>query len=312
MRTGGVGCGQDGRVSTLTGLGAFPLSPVRDDALDLAALRRLVERAVAAEVDTVAVLGSTGSYAYLDRDERRRVARAAVEAAGGTPVVVGVGALRTSWARRLADDAQEAGASAVLLAPVSYQPLTDDDVLGLYTDVTAGLSVPLVVYDNPTTTRFVFGDDLLAAVAALPQVGSVKIPGVPTDPGQARARVDALRALLPDHVTIGVSGDALGVAGLLAGCDAWYSVVGGLLPRLAVALTRAARAGDVATAEAGAARLAPLWELFATHGSLRVTAALAEHLGLVTAPALPRPLQGLGDADRAEVARVADALALAD
>lgn len=40
----------------------------------------------------------------------------------GIPVVVGVGATRTSHVQALADDAQDAGASAVLLAPVSYQP----------------------------------------------------------------------------------------------------------------------------------------------------------------------------------------------
>ncbi|MEU5924377.1 hypothetical protein ABZ817_12070 [Streptomyces antimycoticus] len=69
-------------------------------------------------------------------------------------MIVGIGALRTRHVLEAAEDAQSAGAAGVLLAPVSYQPLTDDEVFGLFEDVTAGLSVPLVVYDNPRTTRF--------------------------------------------------------------------------------------------------------------------------------------------------------------
>jgi 4-hydroxy-tetrahydrodipicolinate synthase len=57
--------------------------------------------------------------------------------------------------------------------------------------------------------------------------------------------------------------------------------------------------------------LRPLWELFARHGgSLRVIAVIAEHLGLVAAPALPRPIRGLYGADRAEVVDVIERLGL--
>jgi 4-hydroxy-tetrahydrodipicolinate synthase len=298
-----------------TGLSAFPLTPLRDDTVDLGAFERLVGRLDDAGVDSITALGSTGSYLYLDRDERRLVARAAVASAGATPVMVGIGALRTSQVQRLADDAQEAGAAAVLLAPVSYQALTDDDVLGLYTDVTAGLSVPIVVYDNPGTTHFTFTDDLYARIAALPNVASIKIPPVPADPAEAAARVQRIRALLPEHVTIGVSGDSAAATGLGAGCDAWYSVIGGLLPEPALAITRGALADDAAgdaagheAAAAASARLEPLWQLFREHGSLRVTAALAEHLGLVTGPSLPLPLRGLDTAARARVAAFAETL----
>ena len=91
--------------------------------------------------------------------------------------MVGIGAVRTEHVIALAHDAQEAGAAAVMLAPVSYQPLTEDEVYGLYADVTAELSVPLCVYDNPGTTHFAFSDDLHASVAALPNVQAIKLPG---------------------------------------------------------------------------------------------------------------------------------------
>ena len=289
-----------------TGLSAFPLTPVTDHGVDEAAFAGLVERP-AGRVDSITALGSTGSYPYLDRAERSRVARLAVEHAGSTPVFVGIGALRTREVRALAEDAQRAGASGVLLAPVSYQPLTDDEVFGLYADVTAELSVPLVVYDNPGTTHFTFTDELHGRIAELPNVASVKIPGVPDG---ARDRVARLRAQLPSSVTIGTSGDPLAATGLGAGCDAWYSVLAGTVPEPAVAITSAARSGDFAAAATESDRLEPLWELYRRHGSLRVISAVAEVLGLVGHPNLPRPLRALPEQDRREVAAVVEQLRL--
>lgn len=291
-----------------TGLSAFPLTPLRDDAFDEEAYARLIERLVAAGTDSITALGSTGSYMYLDRDERRRVARAAVALAGDVPVMVGIGALRTSQVQRLADDAQDAGARAVLLAPVTYQALDDDEVFALFEDVTAGLSVPLVVYDNPRTTRVTFTDELYERIATLPNVASIKIPGVPARPEDATARVQAIRERITEKVSIGVSGDWSAATGLNAGCDAWYSVIAGTLPEPALAITRAAQAGDAMSATAESDRLQPLWDLFVEYGGYRVTAAIAEHLELVAPDCLPRPVQGLRPEARARVTQVVDRL----
>ena len=216
-----------------TGLSAFPLTPLADDAVDEPAFVRLIERLSEAKVDSITALGSTGSYAYLSGEERSRVARLAVEHAGATPVFIGVGALRTSHVLANAEMAEQAGASALLLAPMTYQPLTEDDVFELFRTVTANSSLPVIVYDNPGTTHFTFTTELYGRIAELPGIASIKIPGVPADPEQAQARVQEIRAAVPAHVTIGVSGDAKAAAGLAAGCDAWYSVIGGTLPALA-------------------------------------------------------------------------------
>lgn len=293
-----------------TGLSAFPLTPINGDAVDEGAFIGLIERLAGTGVDSITALGSTGSYAYLAPDERARVARLAVEHAGTTPVFVGVGALRTSQVLANVASAEQAGARGVLLAPMTYQPLTDDDVFELFRTVAERTELPVIVYDNPGTTHFSFTVELYARIAELPGIASIKIPGVPTDPA-ASERVAAIRAAIPKHVTIGVSGDAVAATGLNAGCDAWYSVIGGTLPDPALTITRAAQEGRAADAAAESERLAPLWRLFAElGGSLRVVAAIAEQLGLAPVRCLPLPIQGLGDADRARIAGVVDELRL--
>lgn len=294
------------------GLSAFPLTPMDESGIDMPAFARLVQRLVAAGVDSIGALGSTGSYAYLSRAERAQLAALAVEQAQGVPVVVGIGALRTRDVLALADDAQKAGASGLLLAPVSYQKLTDDEVYGLYQAVSRAVSVPIVVYDNPGTTRFEFSDALHGRIAQLPHIASIKIPGVPADAAEAKARVQRLRAVVPAHVSIGVSGDALGAKGLVAGCDAWYSVIGGLWPQTTLAITRAALAGDTAQALELSHRLAPLWSWFQQKGgSLRSVATAAELMGLARSPCLPLPLHTLQGADRAAFAALLQTLDLA-
>ena len=294
-----------------TGLSAFPLTPLKDDSVDEASFIAIVERLVAAGVDSITALGSTGSYAYLSSDERARVARLAVENAGDTPVFVGVGALRTSQVLAHVEAAETGGAAGVLLAPMTYQPLTEDDVFELFRTVTERTELPVIIYDNPGTTRFPFTIDLYGRIAQLPGIASIKIPGVPTDPTKAREHVDAIRAAVPEHITIGVSGDPVASTGLNAGCQTWYSVIGGTLPEPALALTRAAQEGRIDDAIAESDRLSSLWGLFADFGgSLRVVAAIAEHQGLAARRCLPLPIQGLTDAQRARVADVVDALGI--
>jgi 4-hydroxy-tetrahydrodipicolinate synthase len=270
-----------------TGLSAFPLTPMGDEP----AFERLVGRLAAAGVDSIGALGSTGSYAYLTREERARAARVAVRAADGVPVMVGIGATRTERVIEVAEDAADAGVSAVMLAAVSYQALTEEEVFGLFEDVTAAISLPVCVYDNPGTTHFSFSDELHARVASLPNVAAIKLPG----PGAAE-RISTLRANVPAHVAVGVSGDQYAAGALDAGADVWFSVIGGLFPQVALQIVRDRRSEH----------LEPVWALFRKHGGIRVVATAAVALGLAGEDNLPRPLKLL---DRAEVEPMLELLA---
>ncbi|RCW39160.1 dihydrodipicolinate synthase family protein [Paenibacillus prosopidis] len=293
-----------------TGLSAFPLTPMNESGIDEKAFIRLLKRLTSARVDSIGVLGSTGSYVYLNREERLRVTQLAIEYAEGIPVMIGISSLRTRDVLQLAEDAQKAGANGVLLAPVSYQQLTEDEVFSLYETVTKSLTVPLCVYDNPSTTHFRFSDELHGKIARLRHVRSIKIPGVPKDLVSAKERVEQLRAHISYDVTIGVSGDAYAAVGLNAGCEAWYSVLGGLYPDICLKITRSALAGRSVEAESQSAHLDPLWKMFQKYGSLRVVAAVAEMQGLTGNPSLPLPLQGLNEIARRELADILTSLEL--
>ena len=284
-------------MTLFTGLSAFPLTPIDDEGqLKSELLQRFLERIVAAGADSIGLLGSTGGYAYLTPEERKRTLRAAVDCvAGRTPLVVGVGALTTDVAEDLARDARKAGADGLLLAPMSYQPLTDDEVFRHFEAVAAAGELPLCIYNNPGTTKFTFSPDLIARLAEISNVAAVKMP-LPADSDYA-GEMRSLRAVTPDGFAVGYSGDWGAKDALLAGGACWYSVVAGLLPEPALALTRASQAGNAAEAERIDHAFAPLWALFREFGSFRVMFTIAEILGLgrITPP---RPILPLEPASR--------------
>lgn len=280
------------------GLSAFPLTPIVESSIDGTAFASLIQRLVNAKVHSIGVLGSTGSYAYLSREERNLVTKIAVDNAHHIPVVVGIGALRTKDVLLLAEDAQKVGANGLLLAPVSYQKLTDDEVFSHYEVVCKNISIPLCVYDNPGTTHFEFSDVLHGRIAELPNIASIKIPPLSNNPVEAKARVDRLRSHIPASITIGISGDHSGAIGLNAGCEAWYSALGGLLPLPILEIVNASQAGKFDESNRLSEALDPLWAFFHQHGSLRVIATIAELSGIVKTPSLPLPVKSLSGEER--------------
>ena len=289
------------------GLSAFPITPA-DQAgyVDTAALGRVLHPLVDAGVQSVGLLGSTGTYAYLTRQERHRAILAASDCiAGRLPLIVGTGALRTDDAQALARDAQAAGANGLLLAPVSYTPLTDDEVFEHFVAVAGETDLPLCIYNNPGTTHFTFNAGLLARLAQIPNIIAVKMP-LPGD-GDLAASLQGLRDALPPDFVIGYSGDWGCAAALLAGADSWFSVVAGLLPRQTLDLAHVAMSGDSAATRDLDARFEPLWALFKRHGSLRVVYAAANLMGMTEA-APPRPILPLGEDVRKETTAALEAL----
>lgn len=289
------------------GVSAFPPTPAdAQGRVQEKLLATLVGRIAATEADSIALLGSTGGYAYLTPSERQRAVRIAVECLGGKrPLVVGVGALRTDEAQALAADARKAGADGLLVAPMSYTPLMEEEVFQHMAAVAEAGELPLCIYNNPGTTKFTFSQDLIARLAKAANIVAVKMP-LPAD-GDFGGELACLRARLPEDFTIGYSGDWGAADALLAGCDAWFSVIAGLLPLPALALIRAAQARDEAEVRRIDARFGPLWALFQEFGSFRVMYAVAGSLGLYSL-APPRPILPLSGQARARVELALEAL----
>lgn len=291
-------------------LSAYLLTPMADGReVDEAAFRGLLQRVREAGIDSVTVLGSTGSYAYLSMAQRQRVVHLAAEQLPGVRLQVGISAMSLREVLEHAQVAVEAGATSVLVAPMSYQPLREDEVIELYRSVAGFCGLPVTVYDNPRTTHFQFTDALYAEVASLPGIAGIKIPPVPGPQTEVTARITSIRGAVGDETTLGISGDPHAATGLVGGCQLWHSVLAGTEPVAALRLLQAVISGNQDLSHDVSARLEPVWELYAQAGSsVRAVAAIAHHRRLASQYNLPLPLRPAGSNLRPVVERAVAAL----
>src|SRR4051794_40071448 len=112
-------------LAKVVGVPVTPFTP--EGAVDEAAMASVVARMARQGVQVIVPCGGTGEFSALTADERERVARVSVEAAGTTPVLVGVGGDAAS-ASRAARRAVEAGAAGVMIHALTDPYLTPDGI----------------------------------------------------------------------------------------------------------------------------------------------------------------------------------------
>ncbi|GAA2489884.1 dihydrodipicolinate synthase family protein [Streptomyces gobitricini] len=216
--------------------------PLRDDlTIDYDAYAEHVTRLVAAGCDGVVPNGSLGEYQTLDDDERARVVRVAVEAAGdGSRVMPGVAAYGSAGARRWTEQAAEAGAVSVLLLPPNAYRADAASVRAHYAEA-ARAGLPVVAYNNPFDTRVDLTPELLARLH-----GDGSIVAVKEFSGDVR-RAYEIAELAPGLDLLAGADDVL-LELALAGAVGWIAGYPNALPAASVALYRAAAAHDLDTA----------------------------------------------------------------
>jgi 1-pyrroline-4-hydroxy-2-carboxylate deaminase len=212
-----------------------------DLALDLDRYRDhcawLLDRGVAGIIPN----GSLGEYESLSDAERGEVVHAAVDAAGGrAPVVPGVSGRSGVEARRWAEHAAEAGASAVMALPPTAHKPTADEVVAHFREI-AKAGLPIIAYNNPYSTRVDLTPDLLQRLAEIDEVAGVK------EFSQDARRVAAIRARAPKLEVICGCDDVLAESVLL-GAVGWIAGFVNAFPVSSVGLYERCAAGDYAAA----------------------------------------------------------------
>jgi 1-pyrroline-4-hydroxy-2-carboxylate deaminase len=160
--------------------------------------------------------GSLGEYSSLTDEERRRVARTAIEAVRGTGVaVVGVHGPGSHQARRWAELAAEDGADGVLCLPPTMYRAGDADVVAHF-EAVASAGLPVMVYNNPFDTKVDLTPDLLAEIAQIDGIVAVK-----EFSGDVR-RVLEIREKAPGLAVV-AGADDVTLEALLMGATGWFA-----------------------------------------------------------------------------------------
>ena len=288
------------------GIIAYPITPFGETGIDTERLGNLVETMVDAGVHAIAPLGSTGESAYLSLDEWKTVVDTTVAAVDGrVPVVVGASDLTTAGAVIRAQYAEQAGATAVMVIPVSYWPLSDREIVQHFTSVSDAISIPIVAYNNPATSGIDMSPTLLNHM--FETVANVKM--VKESTGDIQRMLD-LKELSGGALPFFNGSNPLVLQALLAGASGWCTAAPCLRPAPAIALYEAVVAGEIERATEIYDELLPLLRFIVTKG---LPPAVKSGLEILGEPAgAPRlPLLPLSGEDRAELESILAAVAVA-
>jgi 4-hydroxy-tetrahydrodipicolinate synthase len=278
-------------------------TPTKDDGetVDEKGLRQAIDYQIAHDVDGICVLGSTGGNGSFSEEEMRSAtAIAAAHAAGRISVIAGTGARTTSACIALSKHAQEVGCDAVMILPVSYWPLTPDEVFEHYERVAGAIDIPICVYNNPWTTGVDMKPEFLARLTELNNVGCIK------ESTGDLTRITAIRRLTRDNVSIVAGWESSSLQAFMAGATGWAPVCTNFVPDLAMQFFRAAvRKRDAIDAGLLWDSLFPICEFICAKSHIRVAHTGLDILGRPVGPPR-RPLRMLGAEDRANLKAIFD------
>lgn len=227
------------------GIIAYPITPFdQDEKVDIVLYKKLLERLIASGAHAVAPLGSTGVMPYLTDEEKEAITEATIDQVKGrVPVLVGVSNLTTERTIHHAKFAEKAGANAVMIIPMSYWKLTDDEIVQHYDAVAKQISIPIMAYNNPATGGVDMSPALLKRLLEIPNVTMVK-----ESTGDVQ-RMHYLRRELGEDVAFYNGSNPLALAAFSAGATGWCTAAPNLIPKLNLDLYTAIQKNDLQEAQ---------------------------------------------------------------
>ena len=260
------------------------VTPFRNDAVDDAAFKRLIDLHVESGTSAVVPCGTTGESATLSFDEHDRVIELAVEAARGRiPVIAGTGSNNTREAIRLTKHAKEAGADAALLISPYYNKPTQRGLYLHFKAIAEAVDIPLVIYNIQSRTAVNIEPETFAQLAAIKNIVAVK------ESSGNLEQMSRILQLTHGKLALLSGDDGLTLPVLSIGGTGVISVAANIAPRDVAAMVDAFHAGRKDEALRWHQRLLPLVKaLFLETNPIPVKTAMGL-MGLIT-PELRLPL----------------------
>ena len=285
----------------LRGVFSFTATPTRDDGatIDLDRLRTHLDWQIENGVHGIAVLGSTGSNGSFTEKEREELIKAATKHINGrVPLMAGTGSITTDEAVRMSRFAEDVGADAVIVVPITYWPLTDGEVYEHYSRIAKAIKIPVVIYNNPGTTGVDIKPPLLARLAEIDNIVGVK------ESSGDLSRITQIRMLTKGKMTIFHGWEPITLQGFCAGAEGWCPGLPNVLPRECVELfDLCVEKKDLGSAQQLFDRMFPICKLMGDTGYIRVVHTALELMGRSVGPPR-RPLRMLDAEHRAQLVSI--------
>lgn len=259
----------------LTGCGTALITPFVGGDVDYEAFAALVDRQVAAGIDFLVPLGTTGETPCLEDDERIRVLETAKEHAGGLPVLVGGGTNSLQHTIRSMQMLDPHGVDAFLIVVPYYNKPTQEGQYQYFKAVAESTDKPIVLYNVPGRTGANMTAETCLRLAELPNVVAVK------EASGNRLQIEEILRNAPKDFAVLSGNDDDTIWMMEQGGAGIISVASNVAPALMAEFVGAMKAGNWEKAHAMNEMLTPLFKnCFVESNPIPAKAALAA-MGLI-------------------------------
>ena len=248
---------------------------------DTEKFRSLIRFQVAACVDGITVLGTTGEAPTLSHKEKElafKVARE--ETQDKCHLMVGTGSYATQQTIENTRFAKEHGADSALIVTPYYNRPTQEGIFRHFKAITEAVDLPIVVYNHqPRTGQNILPDTLLR-IASLPKICAVKEAS-----GQLQQMMDVVEKICAKNPYFSLlSGDdQLTYPSIAIGGSGVISVISNLIPIQMQQLVTSALKGDCKHALELHYALTPLFKIAGIETNPMPLKAAMAAVGFITA-----------------------------
>ena len=152
------------------------VTPFRDGAFDVAAFEAFVDWQITSGTTGLVPVGTTGESPTLSHAEHNEVVEVCIKtAAGRVPVLAGAGSNNTAEAVSLAQHAEKAGATGVLVVTPYYNKPNQAGLKAHFSAVAEATSLPIIIYNIPPRSIIDMTVETMAELAdTYPNIVGVK------------------------------------------------------------------------------------------------------------------------------------------
>ena len=273
---------------------SLDLDTIRDN------VRYLVDGGLVTGKGVMLATGAGGDFPMLSSEERKQVAQAVVEAAGGKATVfVGVQHTNPGVCRDLAEHAQEIGADGIQVSPTYYYEPSDADTIAFYQMLNDAVSIPIMIYNTPWLVGYDLSFEMLDELAGMEQVLALKWACDSVHRYLRAIELFAGRLAIVDNLGLTVMAHMMGATG-------YITHLANIWPEHEMALWEQMDAGDYIGAQAEFQRVNWRWLDFrgrmarSTGGEANVVKAAYDLIGRRGGPVRP-PTRDMSPEHRAEL-----------
>ena len=246
-------------MSTLQWKGVMPAVTTKftdDDQLDIKGFEKNINAQLDAGVHAIILGGTLGEASTLTHEEKKLLTEACVEIVKGrVPVILKIAEQSTKAAVEAAANAQDYGASGLMMLPPMRYKSTDRETVAYFEAVASSTDLPIMVYNNPVDYKIEVTLDMFETLLRYDTIQAVK------ESTRDISNISRIKSRFGDRLKVLCGVDTLALESLLMGAEGWVAGLGCAFPKEPVAIYELVQAGRAEEAIAIYRWFLPLLEL---------------------------------------------------